>query len=213
MRTPPTRRRSTIGAIILAATLMLAATANVAAGRPDVVDPSLMTPALNPSFDWECWRAGDRIVCDGERTTEYTAVEAIPCPDGGWIYATGSAHDTLRRVGDENGLALSTLGTTRIDDRLSRSPSFDGIVGHARGVWTDSYDYVLPGDLSSRILTRRGFDVVLTIPGQGLVMLDAGTWAVDFDGNLLFAHGPHPVLEDIEGAFARACDALAGQSS
>lgn len=213
MRTPDTRRRSTIGAILLAVTLMLATAAGVSAGRQDVVDPSLMTPALNPSFDWECWRAGDTIVCDGERTTEYTAAQAIPCPDGGWIYATGSAQDTLRRVGDENGLALWTLGTTRIDDLLSRSPSFDGIVGHARGVWSDSYDYAVPGDLSSRTMTRRGFDVVLTIPGQGLVMLDAGIFAVDFDGNLLFAHGPHRVLEDVEGAFATACAALAGESS
>jgi hypothetical protein len=213
MRIPTTRRRSTIGAITLAVTLMLATTAGVSAGRQEAVDPSSMTPALNPSFDWECWRAGDTIVCDGERTTEYTAAEAIPCPDGGWIYATGSAQDTLRRVGDENGLALWTLGTTGIDDVLSRSPAFDGIVGRARGVWSDYYEYAVPGDLSSRRMTRRGFDVLVTIPGQGLIVLDAGNYTVDFEGNLLTAHGPHRVLEDVEGSFAIGCAALAAESS
>jgi hypothetical protein len=213
MRTRWSFVRQIFAAVLAAALWMSVAVSGASAGRPDTVDPSLMSPPLNPTFEWECWRTGDMIVCDGERSTEYTAVEAIPCPDGDWIYATGSAHDTLRRVSDENGLALATLGTTRIDDLVSRSAAFDGIVGHARGVWNDSYDYVVPGDLSSRIRKRNGFDVVFTVPGQGAVIHDAGTWTVDVDGNVLAAHGQHPVLEDIEGAFALACDALAGPSS
>jgi len=205
--------RRTISAGLAAVFLLLAMAGAAAAGRPDTVDPALMTPPLNPSFTWECWRAGDQIVCDGERTTEYTSVEAIPCPDGGWIYATGVARDTLRRVGDANGLALSTLGTTRIDDRLSRSPDFEGIVGSARGVWTDAYEYVVAGDLSSRIVTRRGVDVILTIPGQGRVVLDAGIKSWDINETILFERGPHALVEDIEGALEAACDALAGETT
>jgi hypothetical protein len=190
--------------------MVLTATAGVSAGRPDAVDQDLMTPPLNPSFNWECWRTGAGIVCEGERTTTYTAVVTpIPCPDGAWVYATGWAYDTLRRVGDAEGRALSTLGTTRIDDWLSRSPAFDGIVGRARGTWTDAYDYPVPGELASRTVTRRGVDVLLTVPGRGAVVLDAGIKSWDFEDNILFAHGPHPLIEDIEGAFATACDALA----
>lgn len=191
---------------------MLATAGGVSAGRSDSVDPALMTPPLNPSFTWECWRAGDQIVCDGKRITTYEAVEAIPCDDG-WIYATGIARDTLRRVGDADGRALKTLGTTRIDDWVSRSPAFDGIVGMARGSWTDLYEYGVPGELSSRVVTRRGVDVILTIPGQGMVVLDAGIKSWDIEDSILSARGPHDLVEDIDGAFARACDALAGGSS
>ena len=208
----PTKRHAphrTFVAIIAAALLTLATAAGTSAGRLDSVDTSLMTPPLNPSFTWECWRAGAQIVCDGERITTYEAVEAIPCDDG-WIFATGIALDTLRRVGDSEGRALTTLGTTRIGDRLSRSPAFDGIVGMARGTWTDFYEYGVPGDLSSRVVTRRGVDVILTIPGQGMVVLDAGIKSWDIEDNILFAHGPHDLIEDIEGAFAKACDALSG---
>ena len=197
--------------MVVAVLLTLMTAVGASAGRPGTVDPSLMTPPLNPSFTWECWRAGDRIVCDGERTTTYEAVEAIPCDDG-WIYVTGIARDTLRRVGDAEGLALTTLGTTRIHDRLSRSPAFDGTVGSARSSWTDFYEYHVPGDLSSRTVTRRGVDVILTIPGQGMVVLDAGIRSWDIDDNILFAHGPHNLVEDIDGAVARTCDALAGAS-
>jgi hypothetical protein len=207
------RPRRAVNAWIAAVILLLATSGGASAGRPDPVDPALMTPPLNPSFTWECWRAGNQIVCEGDRTTEYTAVEAIPCPDGGWIYATGSAHDTLRRVSYADGLALSTIGATRINDQMSRSPEFDGIVGSARGFWTDSYKYLVPGDLASRILTRRGVDTILTIPGHGMVVLDAGIKSWDIDDTILFERGPHAFVEDIEGAVKAACDALAGVST
>ena len=204
--------RRTAAAMVAAALLTLMTAVSASAGRPDSVDPSLMTPPLNPGFTWECWGAGDRIVCDGVRTTTYEAAEAIPCDDG-WIYATGIARDTLRRIGDADGRALTTLGTTRIDDTLSRSPAFDGIVGSARGSWTDFYEYGVPGDLSSRVVTRRGVELVLTIPGQGMVVLDAGIKSWDIEGNILFARGPHDLVEDIDGAIGRACDALAGTAA
>lgn len=211
MRTPFSRPGRPVLSTVAAVVLMLSSVAGLRAGQADTVDPGLMSPPLNATFTWECWRSGDHIVCDGERITTYTAAEAIPCEDG-WIYATGSARDTLRRVGDAEGRALYTLGKSLIDDQFSRSPALDGIVGKARGSWTDYYEYLVPGDLSSRIVTRRGVDVVLTVPGHGMVVLDAGIRAFDFEGNLLFAHGPHDLLDDIEGAAARACDALAGTS-
>lgn len=211
MRTSLPGLRRTVASSLVALALVVSNVAVVAGGQPHTVDPGLMSPPLNPAFTWECWTAGDKIVCDGEQTTTYTAVEAIPCDDG-WIYATGTAHETLRRVGDSEGRALYTLGKTRIDDQLSRSPSFDGVVVRAHASWTDFYEYPVPGDLSSRIVTRRGADVILTVPGHGLVVLDVGIKAFDIEGNVLFAHGPHDLLDDIGGAVARACEALAGTS-
>lgn len=200
----------TASAIVVAALLTLMTAVGASAGQRHSVDPSLMTPPLNPSFSWECWRAGDRILCDGERTTTYEAQQApIPCDDG-WVYATGIARDNLRRVGDAEGRALTTLGTTRIDERLSLNPAFEGMVASARGSWTDFYDYHVPGDLSSRTVTRRGVELIVTIPGEGMVVLDAGIKAWNIDDDLLFAHGPHDLLDDIDGAVSRLCDALAG---
>jgi len=198
---------------MLAALLMFMSSASlVSAGKPDTVDPALMTPPLNPTFTWECWRTGTGIVCDGERTLSYTAVEALPCDDG-WIYITGTDSRTLRRVGDADGRALYTLEKVRITDQLSRSPTFDGIVVDARASWTDRYEYHVPGELSSRTVTRRGIDVLLTIPGYGVVVQEVGISSWDIEGNLLFAHGPHDLLEDFEAALRAACDALAGVSS
>jgi len=203
--------RRSIAAVVSAVILTAMMAGSVAAGRPDTVDPALMTPPLNPSFTWECWRTGTGIVCDGERTLTYTAIQAIPCPDGGWIYVSGTDQRTLRRVGDSEGRALRTFETVRINDRLSRSAEFDGVVGVGRGIWTDVYEYPIPGDLASRIVTRRGIDAVVTIPGHGTVAIDVGIRSWDIDENILFARGN--LIEDIEAAFATACDALAGESS
>jgi hypothetical protein len=93
--------RRIVSAGLAAVLLTLAMAGGASAGRPHSVDPALMTPPLNPSFTWECWRNATGIVCNGERTLTYTAVEAIPCPDGGWIYATGTDRRTLRRIGDD----------------------------------------------------------------------------------------------------------------
>lgn len=43
------------------------------------------------------------------------------------------------------------------------------------------------------------------IPGDGVVMLDAGKFAFDADGNLIFEAGPH---DYIDGNWQSLCDAL-----
>lgn len=206
--------RRAIAVILAVVCLTMATVGTASAGRPDSVDPALMSPPLNSSFSWECWRVDDRIVCDGERTLTYTALDAFPCPDGGSVYASGIDQRTMRRIGDVEGKALSTFETVRIEDRVSRSPQFDGIIGRGIGIWTDSYEYVVPGDLSSRIVTRRGADVLVTIPGQGVVLsaLDVGIKSWDIEDTILFERGPHALVEDIEGAFEAMCDALGGEN-
>jgi hypothetical protein len=195
-------------AAILAGILLLATSSAALAGRPDTVDPASITPELNPTFTWECWRTGNNTICEGERLTTYEAVEAIPCADG-WIYASGAAHESLRRVGDADGRALYTIGTVHIHDLMSRSPDFGGVIGRANAAWSDYYEYVIPGDLDSRITTRRGADLVFTVPGVGMVVLDAGVKAWNIEDTILLDRGRHDFVDDIEGAAERACEALA----
>lgn len=197
-------------AVLLAAMLVIASVGGVSAGRSSSVDPALMTPTLNPAFTWECWTAGDRIVCDGELTESYM-VEGFPC-EAGPMWVRGSDSRRVRRVSDSDGRALTSLLTVKIRDELSLSPSFEGIVAIGRAQFSVAFDYVIPGDISSRISVLRGADVIITIPGQGLVLQDVGVKAYDFADNLLFAHGKHPILDDddAEAAFGRVCDALAG---
>lgn len=200
--------RRPAAAMFLAATLLASTAGGAIAGRPDFVDPATITPELNPTFSWECWRTASGTVCEGERTSTYEAAEAIPCSDG-WVYATGVAYESLRRVGDADGLALYTIGTVHIQDQLSRSPNFDGVVGTVRAAWSDYYEYVIAGDLDSRITTRRGLDLVLTVAGEGMVVLDAGIKAWNIEDEILFFRGTHDLVEDLDGASERACMALA----
>jgi hypothetical protein len=41
-------------------------------------------------------------------------------------------------------------------------------------------------------------------------MHDVGVKSFDIEDNVLFAHGPHEVLDDFEAAFDDVCDALQG---
>lgn len=208
-----TRARRFGGGLLSAMVLSAVAVGGVSAGRGDSVDPAIMTPTLNPSFTWECWENGAGIICDGERTLSWTAADTgLPC-EHGTIYSTGTDTRTLRRVGDADGRGLYSLQTVHISEVLSLSPTFDEIVARAAAHFTERFEYLVPGDLSTRTDTYRGADVILTVPGEGLVLHDVGIKSFDIDDNLLFAHGPHPVVEDFEAAFAPVCDALAGISA
>lgn len=94
---------------MVALSVLVPAAAAGAAGRSPV-DPSIMQPALNPTFTWTCWRMDDKTMCDGERHDLWTAIDTgIPCA-GGTIYSTGTDDRSLRRWGDAEGLALHSHG-------------------------------------------------------------------------------------------------------
>jgi len=190
--------------------LMLAAPAGASAGRPDAVDPGNMQPALNPTFaPWDCWRTGAGIVCDGRRAESWTNEPiGLEC-DGRPVYSTGSDVRTLRRVGDADGLALSARTHVMIDETVSLQPDGSGPVLTGIARFTEHYVYLTPGDLSTRTVRITGIDLHGTAPGVGLIFHDVGIKSFDIDDNVLFAHGPHPLLEDFEGTFAKVCDAFA----
>jgi hypothetical protein len=207
-------RRRMVTALLLAGVLAVASTGGVAAGRSQPVDPGLMTPALNPSFDWECWRAADTIVCEGTATESWSAVEIAPCSDGGALYSSGFDSRRIRRVSDSEGRALTSQLFVQAREVISRSPDMSGLLARGKAQFSVSFEWAVPGDLSSRTSILHGMDASFIIPGHGMLLHQVGVISYDIDDNLLFARGVHPIVDDAEGAFEQlgrqACDALAG---
>ena len=200
-------------AALLALVLTLGWTGSAAAGRVNSVDPAYMTPTLNPTFDWECWGAGDQIVCEGTATESWSGVEIGSCDDGGTLYSTGFDSRRIRRVSDAEGRALTSQLFVQARDTVSRSPTMDGTVGRGMGQFYVSFEWGTPGDQSTRTSVLHGADVSITVPGQGLLLHQVGVISYDIDDNLLFARGVHPIVDDADAAFeqlfTQACDALA----
>ena len=201
-------KRILIGMAVLA--LALSAPLSVAAGRGESVDPLLMQPPLNATFGpWECWRTGTGITCEGQRTLTAVGVESLFVCGGRPVYTNEVDVRTQRRYGDENGLALKTV--QHVDNRgiLGFEADLSGPNLTGMGIYEETFSYSVPGDLSSRTDRYTGMDVRITGPGVGLVMHDVGVKMFDIDDNVLFAHGPHPLVdEDFESAFAGVCPAL-----
>ena len=200
-------KRILIGMAVLA--LALSAPVGVGAGRGESVDPALMQPALNPTFGpWECWRTGTGITCEGHRTLTAVGLETFFVCDGRPVYTNEVDTRTQRRYGDENGLALKTVAHVDIRGILGFEPGLSGPNLTGRGIFQETYYYLVPGDLSTRTDRYTGLDVRITGPGVGLVVHDVGVKTFDIEDNVLFMQGPHPVVEDFESAFAGVCPAL-----
>jgi len=169
-----------------------------------------MQPALNPTFTWECWRVDDKTMCDGERHLSWTAADTgLPCAAGP-IYSTGTDDRFLRRWGDAEGRALRSHAVANISETLALNPDLTARTASAVGHFSQRFTYAVPGDQSTRVEVFSGNDVTVVVPGAGLVIHDVGVKSFDIDDNVLFAHGPHDVLEDFDAAFAKVCDALQG---
>jgi hypothetical protein len=200
-------KRTILGIAVLA--LALGAPVGVAAGGSESVDPALMQPPLNASFGpWECWRTGAGITCEGQRTLTAVGAESFFVCDGQPTYTNEVDVRTQRRYGDENGLALKTVQHVDIRGVLGFEPDLSGPNLAARGIFQETFEYAIPGDLSTRTDRYTGLDVKITGPGVGLVVHDVGIKTIDIDDNVLLMHGPHPVVEDFEAAFAGVCPAL-----
>ena len=62
-------------------------------------------------------------------------------------------------------------------------------------------------DASGAELTSSGLSYHVTVPGEGVVLLQAGRLEFDEDGNVVFVAGPHQVLRR---ETQKLCEALAG---
>jgi len=195
-----------IGMAVLA--LALSAPLTAAAGRGESVDPALMQPPLNASFaPWACWRTGTGITCEGHRTLTNFGETGLVC-NGRMMWVDEVDERSQRRYGDENGLALRTVSHVNIRGTLGLEPDLSGINLFGGANYQEHFEYGTPGDLSTRTSRITGWDTRASAPGVGLILHDAGVKTYDIEDNLLFAHGPHPVADDFEAAFARLCVAF-----
>jgi hypothetical protein len=198
-------------ALAMAGILLLAISGTATAGQPDTVDPLLMQPPLNPTFaPWDCWRSGSGIVCDGERHLSWQGEETPFSCDGRPIYSSGTDDRTMRRWNDAEGRGLKTIVYADLHETLSLTRDGSGRTLEGIGRFSQRFDYGVPGDITTRTDTYRGIDVRITAPGLGLIVHDVGIKSFDLEGNVLFMHGPHPVVEDFFEAFAGVCPALLG---
>jgi hypothetical protein len=82
-----------------------------------------------------------------------------------------------------------------------------------RGHWNRHYDYLVPGDRSSRVLTEVGAVYLVNQPGQGMVLQDTGvvTFAPGEEFETITSqHGVHEVYDDPWVVGSVLCDALTG---
>ena len=61
-------------------------------------------------------------------------------------------------------------------------------------------------DLQDGTQTDAGLAFGITVPGEGIAVLDAGKIVFDADGNVLFVGGPHQFLEGGEALICAALD-------
>jgi hypothetical protein len=64
---------------------------------------------------------------------------------------------------------------------------------------------VFDRDFTTGTLAQHGLRLVVTVPGMGVVLLDAGTFVTDAAGNVVFEAGPHQLLH---GDVAEFCAAM-----
>jgi hypothetical protein len=90
------RRSGTVLTAILALALALAPAA--IAAPPRTVDPSTLTPPLNPDFTWTCFDTGAGPICQGTYDDAWQDEDIGWDCDGQPIYTTGlwrRAHDPM----------------------------------------------------------------------------------------------------------------------
>jgi len=184
-----------------------------AAAGPRVVDPSTLSPALNPDFaPWTCLQAGQGIVCRGDAEYSYEDEPiGLSCAAGG-VVISGSGREHMTRWHTAEGLATRTVVHRDFPgDVFSLEGVDDGPSLTIRGHFNRHYDYAVPGDRDSRVMTEVGAIYLANVPGSGLVLQDTGP--VTYEPGQEFeavatAHGIHDTLTDPGVIDRLICEAL-----
>ncbi len=140
------------------------------------------------------------------------AVDENPDPsfscDGNPILVTFTQTLSARRSHDSAGRETRnhTIGT--FDERW-RIDGSDTVLT-SRGRWTETVDFAVPGDITSRTITDTGNTLTVSAPGEGIIFQDIGRVKVNWDGSELLAVSGHQDIWDFEGSIAAACAAFAG---
>jgi hypothetical protein len=203
----------------LALALMLgavvAAAAPAQAKSPHEVDPATVTPTLNPGFaPWSCFEAGAGITCQGSYRPVYDNEPiGLQCA-GNEVHITGSGREFMTRWHTADGRATKTQ--VHLDypgDTFALSSDGTGPAVTIRGHFNRLYDYPVPGDPTSRVLTEVGAIYLVNTPGQGIVLHDTGPVTFqpgqDFEA-IATMHGVHDVYQDPTAIDTLLCQQLAG---
>jgi len=212
----PTTRGATLKRFLSATGLVIFAAAALAAparaASPHEVDPSTMTPTLNPNFaPWTCFESGNGITCKGEMRNDWVNEDSGMSCAGQPIYTTGSGWEFATRWHTADGRATRTVVHLDYRDRFTLSPVGDGPSVNGKASWGRHYTYAIPGATSSRTLTEVGNWWVITSPGSGIVFHDTGLveyeTGQDFE-EIAVAHGIHDSIADDGAAESAICGAL-----
>ncbi|MFQ6170910.1 hypothetical protein ACK8HX_04825 [Oryzobacter sp. R7] len=206
------RTTSIAAAAALALAGLTGAASTATAGGPTPVDPASVTPRLNPAFaPWDCWRTGTGITCQGESAPTYANEPLGLFCDGLEVYVSGGGHDRMTRWHTADGLATRTVVTISTPgDVFSLSPTGEGPTVTISSHFVRHYTYLVPGDISQRVLTHTGAsDLGRAEPGEprlkgaGLLRFAPGE---DFE-TVTAAHGTIASL-DGEQIETWICDGL-----
>jgi hypothetical protein len=172
----PRRTLPALAAGVASFALVIAAAPSAGANSTRDVDLSTLTPALNPTYTWDCDRTGGGITCRGERVTTYGPEPAGFDCDGQPVYVSGRGDDLAIRWHTAEGLATRTSSHRSFpEDRLTLSADGSGPAVVSRQHWTQHYDYGTPGDVSTRVLVETGQVLVLLGPaGAGKLLQVTG---------------------------------------
>jgi hypothetical protein len=203
-------RVSVVALVALATGLGAAAPA---AAEPRVVDPSTLVPALNPDFaPWTCLEAGGGIVCRGDEAPSYDQEPVGLTCGAGAVVISGSGRAHMTRWHTADGLATKTVIHYDFPgDVFSLEGVADGPSLTIRGHFNRHYDYLVAGDLDTRVMTEVGAIYLSNQPGSGLVLHDTGsvTYAPGLEHEVVdTSHGIHDSLSDPGLIDSLICEAL-----
>lgn len=204
-----TRRTAGAVGVLGLAALAVAAPPAQAAPKTGTVDPSTLQPALNPDFaPWSCWEAGVGITCQGSYQASYD--ETFGSCDGRELRISGSIKERMTRWHTSDGLATRT--SVHLDapgDVFSLEGTDETVT--LRGHWNRHYTYPVPGDRDTRVMSEVGAIYMLTVPGSGVVVQDAGLITFAPGGEfeeIAASKGPHEFYDDWTIVERVVCDAL-----
>jgi hypothetical protein len=192
------------------AVLLLGLAPGAMAAKPASVDPSTLTPPPNPNFTWDCTATPQRIHCSGVERISAVDAEIDPAfsCDGRPILDTFTQVVTSDRTHDAAGRVMRNhlVGTF---DETWRLEGTTGPLLTARGRWTLSVDYAVPGVVESRTNTYTGTTLAVRAPGHGVIFQNTGRVRLNWDeSEILAISGPQASAEDFGGAIAAACAAF-----
>lgn len=187
------------------ALLLLAPVAIAGAGSAHAV------PSLNPAPPpwYTCRPAGTGTVCHGKMSFEHFAGFDGSCPQGFDLLENGHSNETGARYYDTDGNLIRRVlhDVYPVNDPLN--VLYNSVTGTSvpyRTDGTESDAFAVPGDFASVTATFTGNLYSITLPGQGMLVHDAGLLAFAPNSDVIDNHGPKMLFS---GEVQELCAALA----